>query len=81
MESWENRNRSDDILSEKRSDVILGYERVYNEDTDEVYRVENGFYDEYNINRQVFEMGNLQKLPESNWELWTSSTSDETYIR
>lgn len=81
MASWENRNRSDDIISEKRSDAILGYERVFDQDTGEVYRVQNGFYDSYNINRQAFEMSNLQQLPENSWNLWTAATSDETYIR
>ncbi|MHC1600669.1 MAG: hypothetical protein ACXQS5_07660, partial [Candidatus Methanospirareceae archaeon] len=30
MDGWENRNKVDDIVSEKRSDAILGKERVYN---------------------------------------------------
>ncbi|HEY9246663.1 MAG TPA: hypothetical protein VIO11_07455, partial [Candidatus Methanoperedens sp.] len=60
ISSWENRNRADDIISEKRSDVMLGIDRVYDPATKEVYEVPNGFYDDYNINRQRFEMNNLQ---------------------
>jgi hypothetical protein len=48
MDSWNKRNNSYDIISQKRSDATLGYERVYNTDTGEVYRTYNGFTDEYN---------------------------------
>ena len=47
MDSWNKRNNSYDIISQKRSDATLGYERVYNTDTGEVYRTYNGFTDEY----------------------------------
>lgn len=47
MSSWESRNTSQDILSQKQSDVTLGYERVYNTDTGEIYRAENGWSDTY----------------------------------
>ncbi|HEY9206657.1 MAG TPA: hypothetical protein VIO58_12135 [Candidatus Methanoperedens sp.] len=80
ISSWENRNRVDDIISEKRSDVILGMDRVYDPDTKEVYEVPNGFYDGYNINRQKFEMDNLQRLPDNDWNLWTSATLDGNKI-
>ena len=47
MDSWNKRNNSYDIISQKRSDATLGYERVYNTDTNEVYRAYNGFSDSY----------------------------------
>lgn len=47
MDSWNKRNTSYDVISQKRSDATLGYERVYNTDTNEVYRVYNGFTEEY----------------------------------
>ncbi len=47
MEAWNNRNRSEDILSQKRSDATLGYERVYDTATGDIYRANNGFYDSY----------------------------------
>ena len=74
MDVWENRNRSDDIISEKRSDAILGNERVYNPDTGTVYEVPLGFYDEYNIHREQYNMDNLQPLPDNDWNLWTAPT-------
>ena len=47
MDSWNKRNNSYDIISQKRSDATLGYERVYNTETNEVYRAYNGFTDSY----------------------------------
>ena len=47
MSSWEGRNASQDIASQKQSDATLGYERVYDTDTGEVYKAYNGFIDEY----------------------------------
>jgi hypothetical protein len=47
MDSWNKRSASYDIISQKRSDATLGYERVYDTDTGNVYRAYNGFTDEY----------------------------------
>ena len=47
MDSWNKRNASYDIISQKRSDATLGYERVYNTETGDVYKAYNGFTDEY----------------------------------
>jgi hypothetical protein len=74
MDVWESRNRSDDIISEKRSDAILDNERVYNPDTGAVYEVPLGFYDEYNLHREQYNMDNLQLLPDNDWNLWTAPT-------
>ncbi len=53
MDSWEKRNTSDDILSQKRSDATLGYERVYDTELGEYYKAENGFSDWYDGERYV----------------------------
>ena len=47
MDSWNKRNNSYDIISQKQSDAMLGYERVYDTDTGDVYRAYNGFTDNY----------------------------------
>ena len=47
MDSWNKRSVSYDIISQKQSDATLGYERVYNTETGDVYRAYNGFIDEY----------------------------------
>ena len=46
MEAFEERSRSDTIIQEKRSDMIGEYERVYDNDTGEIYRAYNGFLDD-----------------------------------
>jgi len=51
MDSWEKRNNSYDIISQKQSDATLGYERVYDTETGEVYKAYNGFTDDYKGNR------------------------------
>jgi len=80
MDAWESRSRSDDILSEKRSDVMLGNQRVYDPDTGIVYDTPLGFYDDYNINRDRYDMDDLQLLPEDDWDLWTAPTEPVTEI-
>lgn len=43
VQGWESRQKNYDITSAKYADSILGFERVYNVETDEVYRVYLGF--------------------------------------
>ncbi|MBE9569079.1 MAG: hypothetical protein IMF11_00495, partial [Proteobacteria bacterium] len=76
MQGWENRNKVDDVLSEKRSDAILGRERLYDPNTGEVYEFENGFYDKYQLDQNRYEMNNLQPLPDDNHDLWTKPMLD-----
>ncbi len=65
-----------DILSEKRSDAMLGNERLYDPDTGEVYEFENGFYDKYDLHRDEYDMNDLQPLPDDSHELWTKAPLD-----
>ena len=51
MDSWNKRNNSYDIISQKRSDATLGYERVYDTETGDVYKAYNGFTEEYSGNQ------------------------------
>ena len=51
MDSWEKRNASFDIMSQKQSDATLGYERVYDTKSGEVYKAYNGFTDDYDGKR------------------------------
>lgn len=76
MEGWKNRNKTHDIIAEKRSDGILGRERLYNPDSGEVYEFKNGFYDSYDSNRGRYEMNNLAPLPDSDHNLWMKTPLD-----
>ena len=51
MDSWNKRNKSFDIMSQKQSDATLGYERVYDTETNEIYKAYNGFTDDYDGKR------------------------------
>ena len=51
MDSYRRRNATYDVLSQKRSDATLGYERVQDTETGEYYRAENGFTDWYDGTR------------------------------
>lgn len=51
MDTWEKRNNSYDIISGKQSDATLGYERVYDTETGDIYKAYNGFTDDYSGNR------------------------------
>lgn len=51
MDSYRRRNAAYDVLSQKRSDATLGYERVQDTETGEYYRAENGFSDWYDGRR------------------------------
>ena len=51
MDSWEKRSTSYDIMSQKQSDATLGYERVYDTETNEIYKAYNGFTDNYDGER------------------------------
>ena len=46
MEAFEERSISDTIIQEKRSDMIGEYERVYDNDTGNIYRAYNGFLED-----------------------------------
>jgi hypothetical protein len=48
MDSWNNRNKSQDIMRQKQQDATLGYERVYDTQTGNIYRADNGFMEKYN---------------------------------
>ena len=50
-QGWLEREASYDRISQKWSDATLGYERVYDTDTGEVYKAPNGFTDVYDGTR------------------------------
>ena len=51
MDSWGKRSNSYDIMSQKQSDATLGYERVYDTETGDIYKAYNGFTDDYDGER------------------------------
>ena len=63
MDSWEKRNNSYDIISQKQSDATLGYERVYDTDTGEIYKAQNGFMDSYSGSKYQAITEDMYTLP------------------
>ena len=59
---WERRDRSYDIISQKYSDATLGYDRLYDSETGEVYRADLDFYDGYDLHRGEFSNPNLYRI-------------------
>lgn len=71
--SYQASEPSSDIALQQWSDAMLGNERVYDPETNEVYEVPNGFYDTYDLDRGRYDMNNLQQLPAGDVGLWTSA--------
>jgi hypothetical protein len=54
LEAFEERSSRDTILQEKRSDMIGDYERVYDNDTQNIYRAYSGFMDDIGTDQTRF---------------------------
>ena len=65
-EAWSRRDQANDIAAQIRSDLNLGYERLYDPETNAVYRAESGFYDDYNAKREAFGNPRLQRIDAAN---------------
>ncbi|MBO4407156.1 MAG: hypothetical protein J5849_05595, partial [Clostridia bacterium] len=63
--AWSNRQTSYDVISQKNSDATLGYERLYDPVSGEVYRAESGFYENYDLHRDEYANRNLKKIDSS----------------
>lgn len=78
MNGWQRRNQSDDIIAAKRSDAMLGKERVYNPNNNEVYEFDAGWYDRYKLNPQQYDMNNLQLMSNQShgFDVWNRPVLD-----
>ncbi len=65
--SWNERQTTYDIASAKSSDATLGYDRIYDTETGEVYRVEVGFMDSYNGTKYESITEDMYSLPISGY--------------
>ena len=71
MDSYDKRSKSSDVLSQKRSDATLGYERVYDTETKEYYKADLGFGDYYTGSRYKTVTSNKAYLaPVSGYITW-----------
>ena len=74
-DAWSRRQTAYDILSQKRSDATLGYERLYDPDTGEVYRAELGFWDAYDTHRNEYENSRLRLVDSSTEQYYLQTVS------
>ena len=63
MSAWESRSKSYDIMSQKQSDAMLGYERVYDTENGDIYKAYNGFTDDYDGERYKSISDNMYTEP------------------
>lgn len=78
-QAWSNRQVVNDALSQKRSDATLGYDRLYDTVTGEVYRAELGFYEEYDINRNEYQNPNLEPVMDNDYNSYGKEISAYIY--
>jgi len=81
VQGWRARNRTHDVIAQKRSDAMLGYSRVYNPDNDEIYHVDPAFWDEYDKSRHLYEMRDLEILSGNDYQQWTRVPRNQAEIR
>ena len=65
VQAWYDREAAHDIAFQKLSDSILGYDRLYDSATGEIYRADVGFYDTYDLHRSEYSNSNLQLIDNS----------------
>lgn len=61
--TWQDRQESIDLRQRMWSDGMSGVERMVNPNSGQTYWVNNGDYRNYDMNRNQFEMNNLQSIP------------------
>ncbi len=71
--AWSARQTTYDVLSEKNSDSNLGYERLYDTETGEIYRAEVGIYDEY------YKDSRLKKIEDNDYERYLKNVDYYIY--
>lgn len=63
--AWRERQTTYDVISQKRSDATLGYDRVIDTTTGEIYKAEVGFYDTYKNNKSDYTNPNLELVTDN----------------
>lgn len=65
LKDWYAKQEGEDIFMEKFSDYTLNRDRVYNPETDQVYTVDQNFYQYYDTHREQFKQQNMQQLTDA----------------
>lgn len=78
-DAWHSRQPVNDAISQKESDSTLGYDRLYDEDTGEIYRAEIGWYDSYDLHRSEYSRPNIHKLEDNDYDRYSKSVDHYIY--
>ena len=70
VDAWYAREKSHDIAFQKWSDAFMGYDRLYDSSTGEVYLADTGFYDSYDLHRYEYTNSNLQLVDNSSQDYY-----------
>ena len=70
VDAWYAREQAHDIAFQKWSDSFMGYDRLYDAGTGEVYLAELGFYDSYDLHREEYNRSNLQLVDASSQQYY-----------
>jgi hypothetical protein len=65
LKEWYAKQEKEDIFMEKFGDYTLNRDRVYNPETDQVYSVDQNFYQYYDTHREQYRQQNLQQLTDA----------------
>lgn len=70
MSGWNNQQASYDRISQKQSDATLGYERIYDTETKEIYEAPLDFFDYYSGDRYKTVTDDMYLLPIDGYIDW-----------
>ncbi len=70
--AWHSRQPVNDAISQKNSDATLGYDRLYDEETGEIYRAEVGWYDHYDLHRNEYNKSQLHPIENNDYDRYSN---------
>lgn len=65
LKDWYAKQENEDIFMEKFTDYTLNRDRVYNPETDQVYTVDQNFYQYYDTHREQYRQQNMEQLTDT----------------
>ena len=76
MEGWLSRTAAQDIMAYKYNDSVRSVEKLWDPDGQNVYEFEAGWYDQYQLNPELYNISTLEPMPDGRVELWEGTILD-----
>jgi len=67
---WASRTAAQDIMAYEYDDSLRGVEKVWDPVTQKVYEFEAGWYDQYALNPELYNITTLEPMPDGRFDLW-----------